>query len=359
MTWVSNVLQAPFSYFGGKSTIARDVWARLGDVTNYVEPFFGSGAVLLARPTEPNIETVNDLDGYVANFWRAIQADPDAVAFYADNPVFENDLHARHYWLKQQRSELSERMEGDPYYYDAQIAGWWAWCMSCWLGGGLCEANGPWSVVGGRLVKVGDAGGIPRGRPDLNGHGRGVNKLNVGAASGINRKRPLLAGPVGGNGVQKSGRLVQWFADLANRLANVRVCCGDWTRVTGRTVTYCNGLTGVFLDPPYSHSVRDKDLYTTETDCSADVRQWAIDNGDNPLMRIALCGYDGEHAMPDSWECFAWKARGNAGYSNRSKAKHNDNRHRERIWFSPHCLSVEPQLTQASFFEFIGEEEEV
>jgi DNA adenine methylase len=348
------VLQAPFPYFGGKATIARDVWARLGDVTNYVEPFFGSGAMLLARPTEPNIETVNDLDGYVANFWRAIQADPDAVAFYADNPVFENDLHARHYWLKQQRSELSERMEGDPYYYDAQIAGWWAWCMSCWIGGGLRGANGPWSVVDGRLVKVGAAGGIARGRPHLGGYGSGVNKLNVGDASGINRKCPLLAGPVGGNGIQKSGRLVQWFADLANRLANVRVCCGDWMRVTGRSVTYSNGLTGVFLDPPYSHSERDKDLYTTETDCSADVRQWAIDNGDNPLMRIALCGYDGEHAMPDSWECFAWKASG--GYSNLSKAKHNDNCHRERIWFSPHCLSVEPQLTQASFFEFIGDD---
>lgn len=43
-------LKAPFPYFGGKSRVTREVWARFGDVPNYVEPFFGSGAVLLGRP---------------------------------------------------------------------------------------------------------------------------------------------------------------------------------------------------------------------------------------------------------------------------------------------------------------------
>ena len=42
-------LKAPFPYFGGKSTIAHLVWERFGRVNNYVEPFFGSGAVLLKR----------------------------------------------------------------------------------------------------------------------------------------------------------------------------------------------------------------------------------------------------------------------------------------------------------------------
>lgn len=40
------------AYFGGKSRIASEVWARFGDVTSYIEPFFGSGAVLLSRPEE-------------------------------------------------------------------------------------------------------------------------------------------------------------------------------------------------------------------------------------------------------------------------------------------------------------------
>ncbi len=77
---------------------------------------------------------------------------------------------------------------------------------------------------------------------------------------------------------------------------------------------------------------------------SQDVAKWAIENGDNPLMRIALCGYEGEHDMPSSWECVAWKAAG--GYGGQSKDHDNPNAKRERIWFSPHCLGA----TQRSLF---------
>jgi DNA adenine methylase len=56
MTAKAPRLKAPFPYFGGKSRVAAEVWRRFGDVPNYVEPFFGSGAVLLARPTEPRTE---------------------------------------------------------------------------------------------------------------------------------------------------------------------------------------------------------------------------------------------------------------------------------------------------------------
>lgn len=81
-------LKAPFPYFGGKSAIADLVWSRFGHVKNYVEPFAGSLAVLLARSELPEggygLETVNDYDCMIANFWRALQHDPDGVAYYAD-----------------------------------------------------------------------------------------------------------------------------------------------------------------------------------------------------------------------------------------------------------------------------------
>jgi hypothetical protein len=41
--------------------------------------------------------------------------------------------------------------------------------------------------------------------------------------------------------------LLEWFQELAKRLSRVRVCCGDWSRVTGPSVTHGMGLTGVFL----------------------------------------------------------------------------------------------------------------
>lgn len=47
-------VRSPFPYFGGSRDCAPLVWRALGDVQNYVEPCFGSGAVLLARPHEPN-----------------------------------------------------------------------------------------------------------------------------------------------------------------------------------------------------------------------------------------------------------------------------------------------------------------
>lgn len=70
-------LDCPFPWFGGKRRVASLVWQRFGSVDNYVEPFFGSGAVLFNRP-EPHSgnETINDIDGFVANFWRSVKLAP-------------------------------------------------------------------------------------------------------------------------------------------------------------------------------------------------------------------------------------------------------------------------------------------
>lgn len=328
-------LQAPFPWFGGKSRVADLVWSRLGDVPNYVEPFFGSGAVLLGRPTEPKIETINDLDRYVANFWRAVQADPEAVAHHCDWPVNEADLESRHYWLVSEgRRRLGVGLT-NPDWYDAKIAGWWVWGLSCWIGSGWCSGNGPW-VVGGDGWERG-TGGVSRRLAHLGNGGRGVHRQCVHLGNG-------------GRGVCKGGDtdLAGWMAGLAARLRRVRVACGDWSRVCGPAVTCHNGLTGVFLDPPYSAEAgRDMGLYASDSGTVAhQVREWAIANGDNPLMRIALCGYEGEHSMPDTWECVQWKTKG--GYGSGGNGAGRANAVRERIWFSPHCLK--PRSGQLGLF---------
>ncbi|MDE2105962.1 MAG: DNA adenine methylase [Patescibacteria group bacterium] len=316
----------PFPYFGGKSKAASIAWSRFGDVRNYVEPFFGSGATLFLRP-QPFVgtETVNDADGLLANFWRAIQADPEAVASYADWPVNENDLHARHAWLVGVKDSLQARLEGDPDYFDSKIAGWWCWGMCCWIGSGFCSGKGPWHRIqdeDGNWVLSNDAEigkDAWRQLVHLGDAGRGVNR-------------------------QLGERLSDFFASIAERLSGVRVCCGDWTRVCGDTPTVKQGLTAVFLDPPYATKAkRTSDLYRKDNLEVADaVREWAIEHGDDKRMRIALCGYEGEHEMPDSWECVAWKARG--GYGSQSTRHDNPNAKRERIWFSPHCVKVERSI---------------
>ena len=69
-------LQAPFPWFGGKSRAAAQVWAALGDVDCYVEPFGGSLALLLARPAHHarKVETVNDADGLlITEYARSVK----------------------------------------------------------------------------------------------------------------------------------------------------------------------------------------------------------------------------------------------------------------------------------------------
>lgn len=310
------VLQAPFPWFGGKRKVAKEVWARFGRVANYVEPFFGSGAVLLGRPAPIlGSETVNDLDGFVANFWRATKLSPEAVAEYADNPVNENDLHARHSWLLSQRKDLVANLEGDPDWCDTKIAGWWVWGMACWIGSGFCSGNGPWAVKDGKLVRRED---------ESDAEGQKRQRVHLGNA---------------GQGVAKNRDLAPWFLALAERLSRVRVCSGDWSRVCGPSVTLKHGMTAVFLDPPYADTAeRTNDLYRIDSETVAHaVREWATENGERPDMRIALCGYEGEHELPPGWTVQSW----NAGDGFGAQAdERTENGKRERIWYSPACLGT-------------------
>jgi len=285
-------LRAPFPWFGGKSRAADLIWSRFGDVANYIDPFAGSLAVLLARPTEPKIETVNDLDCYLANFWRSVKSDPAAVAAWADWPINEADLHARHKWLVEnlptQRALISE----NPDYYDPKIAGLWVWGQST-------------AIMGNWLVEAG------------------------------RNARPALGPPQGVHATRRD--VHEHILSLASRLRHVRVLCGDWSRAVGSTWDRL-GIAGILLDPPYLHAAgRDPGCYRTDSaDVATDVRVWAVENGDRPGLRIALCGYEEEHEMPASWECVAWKAPG--GMDRLGEGRGNANRTRERIWFSPGCL---------------------
>lgn len=321
-------IKSPFPYFGGKSKVADRVWAALGPVENYVEPFAGSLAVLLARPHTPKTETVNDMDCMIANFWRALSMAPDEVAAHADWPVNEADLEARHYWLICQKDNLRDLL-GQPDRYDAKIAGWWLWGCCAWIGGGWCAGDGPWWHDGDRWRDdARDAGrGINRKLPHLGDAGRGINRQlpHLDAGRGINRK-----------GVDIIGLYMQ---RLASRLRRVRVCCGDWERVCGPVPTFRHGMTGVFLDPPYSLEGRTA-VYTEECgDVHARVTAWAMEQGSNPLMRIVVAGYEGEHNALEAagWRKEAWKTSG--GYGAGRGGQGDINKHKERLWFSPHCLA--------------------
>ncbi|TAL28990.1 MAG: hypothetical protein EPN98_21345 [Phenylobacterium sp.] len=104
----------------------------------------------------------------------------------------------------------------------------------------------------------------------------------------------------------------------------------------GDSVTWRHGTTGIFLDPPYDEG--EIDYAAGGRGIASEVSAWCRENGADPRLRIALCGFEGDHDLP-GWRVHAWKAHG--GYSSQRSGDPNGNPHRERIWFSPACLGGE------------------
>ncbi len=336
--------KAPFPWFGGKRNAAPVIWAALGDCPHYVEPFAGSLAVLLCRPHLANrpyySETVNDLDAWVVNFWRALQAEPEAVADAASWPVSELDLHARHLaLLKWCTDERREELGAQPELYDAKIAGWWAWGVSCSISG-IGNHNGPWVERDGKLFKqdrpkkgAAREPGISREVPHLGDDGKGVNHAGL-REPGLGEPHPPTM-----------PELLRWLQFLSARLRHVRIICGDWKRALGSgasltlPVRQGKGPCGVFLDPPYAYEERSGQLYSTDSGTvSHEVRAWCLEHGQDARYRIVLAGYGSEHdeLLSHGWRVVEWQTGGflKGGY-NKEQAK------RDRLWLSPHCLTAD------------------
>jgi hypothetical protein len=120
-------------------------------------------------------------------------------------------------------------------------------------------------------------------------------------------------------------------------LRDVRVTCGDWSRVVKDSVTVRHGLTGVFLDPPYFKGAMDYAAGGVGTNLPAEVQAWCATNGNNPNLRIVICGHAGEHdaLLNKGWTERNWAAR--KGYAITDEAVENSAS--ETIWCSPHCIS--------------------
>jgi DNA adenine methylase len=98
-------LTPPLKSRSGKDYLAKQIVSLMPPHRHYVEPFFGSGVVLLARnPDDPLLslppyrgvsEVVNDIDGRLTNLWRVLQ-DPDLFSRF--RRVIEATPLARPEW---------------------------------------------------------------------------------------------------------------------------------------------------------------------------------------------------------------------------------------------------------------------
>jgi DNA adenine methylase len=290
-------MKAPFQYFGGKSKVVEPVWERLGSPKQYIEPFCGSAAMLLGASKPASLEVVNDVNGFIANFWRAVKNQPGEVAKAADYPVSHIDQGARHQWLMEQRGRLASELHDCHWPGDAKVAGWWLWGQCSWIGSGWCE----WSKI-----------------PHVSDAGRGIQAIG---------QIPHVSDAGMGELLTSGGRAA-WarLHELAERLERVRVMHGDWDRCLNNH--YGGKDTAVFLDPPY---LKYEQLYSTgKLPVAKAVEAWAKGNSG---LKIALCGHVGDYEMP-GWEYLPWD-RGRLTYGS------NKTTDQEAIWFSPACVQKE------------------
>ncbi|MDR2463497.1 MAG: DNA adenine methylase [Verrucomicrobiales bacterium] len=142
-----------FGWYGGKFSHLDWLLPLLPECHHYCEPFAGSAAVLINRQPSP-VETYNDIDGEVVNFFRTLRDTPEALsraialtpfsreeyhlAIYGDAADIDHVERARRFYIRarQTRTGLAQTAS----------LGRWANCkdtsragmsgvVSRWLGG--------------------------------------------------------------------------------------------------------------------------------------------------------------------------------------------------------------------------------
>lgn len=185
-------MKPPFAYFGGKQGMAADIVALMPEHRVYMEPFFGSGAVLMAKPPS-RFEIVNDLDRALVTFWRVLRDRPE-------------DLEAACALTPYSRIEYELADLEEPGLDDLELARrWWVRVNQSFA----CTANSHtgWSVT---------------------------------VATGNSKPAQVLT---------RLGR----FAAIAERIQGLSIeCCDAATLIT----RLANERTLIYADPPYLSATR-------------------------------------------------------------------------------------------------------
>jgi DNA adenine methylase len=72
-------VRTPLAYYGGKQRLSAQIVPLFPAHRVYLEPFAGGAAVLFAKERAER-ETLNDEDGTIMRFWRALRERPDELA---------------------------------------------------------------------------------------------------------------------------------------------------------------------------------------------------------------------------------------------------------------------------------------
>ena len=196
---MNNVLRYP----GSKWNIVRQLVDLIPPHHSYVEPYFGSGAVLFNKQPSA-IETVNDLDGDVINLFRCIQQDSERLARLVLTTPYSREEYDRQFETDNTCASRYQRAAG--------------FLIQCWQGYGF---------------RIGSKVGW---RNDVHSRERAYALWNW-------------------------YRLPEWIVEIAERLRKVQIENRPALEVIQR-FNYPNVF--MYLDPPYLLGLRNGKQYKHE-----------------------------------------------------------------------------------------------
>lgn len=97
------------NYPGSKWNMARFIISLMPPHTTYLEPFFGSGAVFFNKEAS-QIETINDIDGRIVNFFRQCRNHPQELSRLIELTPLSREEYERSYEISADPLEDARRM---------------------------------------------------------------------------------------------------------------------------------------------------------------------------------------------------------------------------------------------------------
>lgn len=236
-----------FGWYGGKFSHLRWLLPLLpDDATHYCEPFGGSAAVLINRVPAP-VETYNDLDGELVNFFRVLRTQKDELVEAIGLTPFS-------------REEFELALQADPDISNMERARRF--------------------YVLARQVRTGLAQSASSGRW---AHCRLTSRAGMAGA------------------VSRWLGAVEALPEIAQRLLRIQIENAPAIEVIQR---YDSEETLFYCDPPYVHDTRgDSHAYHYEM---SDAEHKELSNVlHNVAGRVAISGYHGElmNTLYADWFC--------------------------------------------------------
>lgn len=219
-------------YPGSKWSLAEWIISHMPPHQTYLEPYFGSGAVLFNK-TPSALETINDLDGNITNLFKVIRDHPQELARIVKWTPYSREEYSRSY----SNSEELEPIERARMFL-----------VRCWMArGGKTSDKTGW-------------------------------KHNIDVEKAPNNRMPV-----------QWSKVPQRIMDITDRLKHVQIEQQEAVKLIER---YKVPSVLIYADPPYLLSTRSKRLYANEMKDADHVELLSVlDQHPGPVI---LSGYDHE-----------------------------------------------------------------